>query len=435
MFCVSFALHGYFNSLFYRSYVEGGFAKIPITSHGRPRRTLVLILSEAALYLYQYGLFKLADVCVALAKDSEQSCTEKAQARDKPSVTPPFIQAVLKLAQSESAWSNHATINDEDGKFNLLVLMNNKRFLSIAIDFASQAFEVADTPKDRVLAKLAEAKAFNHLKIAPESLLSAYIAAVQEAINNIPLETMIAEKIIPLETFVTIGKYLIYSGYFIEAVNILLYGAAIYSSATLCFLLGLSYLRLDRFDEAEDCLIEGNILDHRHVDIWAYLSMINLQKGIHRLPEAERCLFQTLRLGQSDPSILRELATAFVSVDKLQTAEDLIRRTIAVEIQLNSNNKANAHTRKMLADILAGQNFAAKAIEEYKLILIDDGYDWDNKLQIAEKCSQLLIQLGREEEIQSLKNIMENIRLENESTFNRIDEEGDEGFYQEADYQ
>lgn len=294
---------------------------------------------------------------------------------------------------------------------------------------------MADTPKDRVLAKLAEAKAFNHLKIAPESLLSAYIAAVQEAINNIPLETMIAEKIIPLETFVTIGKYLIYSGYFIEAVNILLYGAAIYSSATLCFLLGLSYLRLDRFDEAEDCLIEGNILDHRHVDIWAYLSMINLQKGYHRLPEAERCLFQTLRLGQSDPSILRELATAFVSVDKLQTAEDLIRRTIAVEIQLNSNNKANAHTRKMLADILAGQNFAAKAIEEYKLILIDDGYDWDNKLQIAEKCSQLLIQLGREEEIQSLKNIMENIRLENESTFNRIDEEGDEGFYQEADYQ
>lgn len=122
MFCVNFALHGYFNSLFCSSYVEGGFAKIPITSHGRPRRTLVLILSEAALYLYQYGLFKLADVCVALAKDSEQSCTEKAQARDKPSVTPPFIQAVLKLAQSESAWSNHATINDEDGKFYLLLL-------------------------------------------------------------------------------------------------------------------------------------------------------------------------------------------------------------------------------------------------------------------------------------------------------------------------
>ena len=96
--------------------MEGGFAKIPIANHGRPRRTLVYILSEAALYLYQNGFFKLGDICVNLAKDSEQSCTEKAQARDKPSVTPPFIQAALKLAQSESAWSNRASISDEDGK-------------------------------------------------------------------------------------------------------------------------------------------------------------------------------------------------------------------------------------------------------------------------------------------------------------------------------
>jgi tetratricopeptide (TPR) repeat protein len=248
---------------------------------------------------------------------------------------------------------------------------------------------------------------------SPENLLNAYLTAVQEAMNNIPLELMKKEKIISLENFVTIGKYLVYSGFYIENINILLYGCSIYNSASLCYLLGLSYLRLERVDEAEDCFMEGNVLDNRHVDIWSYLCMVCIMKGIHRLPEAESCMFQALRLGQNDPTILRELATSFMSVDKLQIAEDLIRRTIAIEISNNANRKPNATTRKLLADILAGQNMAVKAIDEYKLLLVDDHLDWDSKLMIAEKCSNLLGSLGREEEIQSLKNIMENIKSEN----------------------
>lgn len=273
-----------------------------------------------------------------------------------------------------------------------------------------QAYLVADNPKDKVLAKLAEAKAYYHLKSQPDDLLNAYLTAIQEAMNNIPLERMKNENIIPLETFVTIGKYLVYSGLYVENINILLYGCSIYNSAALCYLLGLSYLRLERLDEAEDVFMEGNVLDNRHMDIWAYLCLVCILKGYHRLPEAERCLFQTLRLGQNDPTILRELATSFMSVDKLQIAEDLIRRTITIEIANNSHHKPNATTRKLLADILVGQNMAAKAIEEYKLLLIDDHLDWESKLMIAEKCSNLLISLGREEEIQSLKNIMENIK-------------------------
>lgn len=78
----------------------------------------------------------------------------------------------------------------------------------------------------------------NHLKSQPDELINAYLSAVREAMNGISLEIMIKEKIIPLDAFVTIGKYLAYSGCFIENINVLLYGCSIYNSAALCFLLG-----------------------------------------------------------------------------------------------------------------------------------------------------------------------------------------------------
>lgn len=95
--------------------MEGGYGKTPITAHGKPRRTLVLILSETALYLYQYGLYSVADTALLLAKDSEASCTEKAQARDKPSITPPFITVLLKRAEAEAAWTTDSKVTDLDG--------------------------------------------------------------------------------------------------------------------------------------------------------------------------------------------------------------------------------------------------------------------------------------------------------------------------------
>jgi tetratricopeptide (TPR) repeat protein len=285
-------------------------------------------------------------------------------------------------------------------------------YLPIAIELAKDAFYVADSPKDRVLSKLTEAKGYNKLRNDPENLLNAYLTAIQEAIAYIPLETMIAEQIIPLESFVLIGKYLVYSGFYLESINILLYASSIYNSAILAYLLGLSYLRLDRFDEAEEVFLEANLLDNRHADVWSYLAIIAIHKGYHRIPEAEQCLYQTLRLGQSDPIILRELATAFMSIDKLQTAEELVRRTIAIEVNNSINSKPSSYTRKLLADILAGQNMAAKAIDEYKQLLMDETIDFPQKLAIAEKCSNLLISLGRDEEVQSLQQIMENMRLD-----------------------
>jgi hypothetical protein len=113
------SLIGFLAFIIFRSYAEGEYGTTPVSSHGHPRRTLVLILSELALDLYHRGLYSVADICLSLAKDSENSCTEKAQARDKPSITPAFIKVQLKLAEAESAWTPNAAITDEDGNPNL----------------------------------------------------------------------------------------------------------------------------------------------------------------------------------------------------------------------------------------------------------------------------------------------------------------------------
>jgi hypothetical protein len=119
---------------------------------------------------------------------------------------------------------------------------------------------------------------------------------------------------------------------------------------------------------------------------------------------------------------------AFMSIDKLQTAEDLIRRTIAIEQYIKqqlqqqqqqqqqqqangttfttNSSGAGSHNRKLLADILAGQNLAAKAINEYQLILQDDESTNLEKLAAAQKCAELLVSLGRTEELPAINQII-----------------------------
>ena len=220
-----------------------------------------------------------------------------------------------------------------------------------------------------------------------------------------------------------LGRLLLLGGRFNQARTILLYACSIYSSATLFMLLGVCYLRLDELEDAEAALVEANLLDNRNASVWAYLSLVCVSSGPHRLVEAERSLEQALRLGQDDAQVLRELATSFMSVDKLQIAEDLIRRALrkegidnagsAAAMGGNSKYTSNARTRRLLADILAGQNQAVKAVEEYQRIIADEGADLKTKLEVAVRCSELLSSLGRDEELVTLKSIIAALSQDN----------------------
>lgn len=68
-----------------------------------------------------------------------------------------------------------------------------------------------------------------------------------------------------------------------------------------------------------------------------------------------------------------------MSVDKLLIAEDLIRRSIALESGGGERERAHPRTHKLLADILAGQNQVAQAVTEYQGIMADDVADLRTK--------------------------------------------------------
>ena len=90
-----------YHSFIHRSFAEGAF-KPDISTHGPPRRTIVLTLSETGLFLFKHCLIRLAQSCTQLAINSETAVTAKATARGKPASTVPHIKYLLKLSQPRS---------------------------------------------------------------------------------------------------------------------------------------------------------------------------------------------------------------------------------------------------------------------------------------------------------------------------------------------
>ena len=61
----------------------------------------------------------------------------------------------------------------------------------------------------------------------------------------------------------------------------------------------------------------------------------------------------------------------------------------------------------MLGDILAGQNQAATAVNEYQQVIGDEAADTNLRQRTSEDCLTLLTKLGRREEAIALKQIID----------------------------
>lgn len=359
-------------------------------------------------------MIRLGQACVKLALNSEAAVTAKALARGKSCATVPHIKHLLKRLQSLSAIYS-------DNSLELIPNIQIKEKLSQSLQYATDSQLVSEDPADELQGWIMIAK----IQMLGNTDASLIMDALLKSIGiskKLTITRLKSERPVPLEVFIHVSRYLLQYGRYNQARLTLLYACTIYTSATLFMQLGACLLRLDELQDAEDALIEANLLDNRHPEIWSYLSLVCLSRGPHRIIEAEKSLDQSLRLGLSDVTILRELATSFMSIDKLQTAEDLIRRALSKEIQLNNKNinkyNSNARTRKLLADILAGQNKAVKAVEEYQKIIADESVDIKVKLEVSERCSELLLSLGREEELYTLKQIIATISQQNNHDIN-----------------
>jgi hypothetical protein len=361
-----------------KAYVEMG-EQPPVEAHGTPRRTPVYILAQAAIWLSAHGFVKLAGECVALAKQCEESTNTKAKAKNLNSVTPSFIRHTLKRAVAEVGLLTEGAEDIEE--------------------FARDSVTCSEEAKDMINGWLCVSKASKGA--VADSLLSAI-----EVGNGHNLMDCV-----PLSCYLEAIKQLVALGRFDDALPVALTGAKIYhTSSSLMLQVGIISLRLEQIEDAEKALREANLLDNRNCEVWAYQCFICLQSGPRRAIEATAALHQTLRLGLASPAILRELSTGFMASDKLQVAEDLIRRSLTAE-----GGKGSFTTRKLLGDVLAGQNLAAKAVDEYKAVLGSTGFESDaeySKIQLAaaERCVSLLQSLGREEEAKSASAIALKLR-------------------------
>ena len=375
-----------------KSYAEGGFQP-PYEEHGKPKRTATLAFSNAALYASERGLNRLGSSCMKWAKDCDDAATDKADARNLPSDSVPMIRHLLKRSSAE------VLHNLGDGDFSLV---NAQDCITVAVD-----------KNDLIEGYVCYAKITKEMGGDPRIVRDNFCEAIAVA-ASIPKTAKETYGQIPLSTYIDAGRIMIASGNYEEAINMMLLGCSVYASCALFLLVGISCLRLDRLQDAEDALEEANLIDNRNADVWAYMTLLCLgDETGKRLAEGARCLDQVLRLGLEGPGaagLYRELAMAHISVDKLSTAEDLLRRGIRVEMAISQSGKSSAHTRKLLADVLVGQNLAAVAVDEYRSVIADEEADVEMRLEACDKCIGLLSSLGRDEEIRSLAAISDSLK-------------------------
>lgn len=393
-------------------------------SHGIPRRTLVYILAQATIFLSNNSFVTLTNECMKLAHEAEEAVSKKIEAKGMPAITVPFIRHKLYYAQTLTTLMSKSTEIDSDA--NIL-----SRSINVANTCRLSGTEFEDMVNGELLFAQSQYRAmnFDH-SIDSNEVLMSYFTAYHMILHD----ELKRYHHIPLRDFIIIGKILVQATRFQDVITVLSQAISVYpSSSTLYLLLGIAYLRLDLYPKAETCLQHANVLDNRNPDVWSYYCLLCLSdrssnnpntdqtalKGPIRLEEANKCLNQAIRLKLSNGSLLRELSVAYISIDKLAIAEDLIRRAMSVEIHASSNQRSHPATRKLFADILAGQNQATAAIAEYQQILADDGQDVGSmnsfdqmqfKIETAEKCLSLLDNLGLHEDATSVREIIQSLK-------------------------
>lgn len=284
---------------------------------GRPKRGAVVCLVKASLYCFDRGLIAVGTLCHSFATDCDIKTTEKAIGKNLPANSPDYIRHMLNKSLS----------------FSLFHQNNGSGAIKAAEDSANVSQDLQLQADGWVCA----AECIRYTLGANESVYALSMAFQSKCS-------------ISLYTYIALARQLLLSGQFEESLTVCLRGFKAYPlSSTLLLLIGINSFKLDRLLEAENALTEATLLNSHNCEVWLYLSLLCLSYGSLRLEEATRTMKQALRLNPNDisPVLLRELATSFMSVDCLEIAEELIRRSM-------SRGNSMIYSRK----ILAGKKYA-----------------------------------------------------------------------------
>ena len=148
--------------------------------------------------------------------------------------------------------------------------------------------------------------------------------------------------------------------------------------------LGVSYLKLEKFEEAEIALNQANILDNNNAEIWGNLTIMCLLFG-KRLVQAAQTYKEAFRLGLSNVEQLSEIASLYFKLEDYQKSSECLKKAIEIEPDNASlfYNLAEAYTF-----MEGSQNLA---IEQYEKSL-QLAKEESEKKKIAQKLSFLINQ-------------------------------------------
>jgi tetratricopeptide (TPR) repeat protein len=375
-----------------------GFARRGRVAPGKPRRTAVLLAVEAAEYLTDAALPGLAKAALALAAKCEAAAEAKAAGigRGFQGKAAEVAARSAKVKAAKAAAGD--TSGEEPPEIRQRRLLVGARLALQdgdapgALPLAQGAVEL-DGNDDQSWALLGDV---HQLGGRPHDACAAYDRALAlfHQRRDVP----------PLRLFCRLGRLRLQLGRFDAARDLYLQGAAAWQSCSMWLGAGVALLRLEQFLDAERALQEANIRNSQNPAVWGYSCLLCLHAGEARLGQADRARLVATKMDLADVGLLRELGNAYTSLDRLETAEALFRRCLALD-------DSSAHTRRRLGDVLSAQNAVADAVNEY-LKVVDtqkaaiargDRSGAAECIAAITQCEKLLKTLGRVDEVAPLK--------------------------------
>lgn len=78
---------------------------------------------------------------------------------------------------------------------------------------------------------------------------------------------------------------------------------------------GIAYLRLQDYDNADVALMEANVLNNRHAEVWGYLALLALHTG-QDVAEAEQAMLWALRCDLQNLHLLEEIGEQYMTLGR-----------------------------------------------------------------------------------------------------------------------
>ena len=76
---------------------------------------------------------------------------------------------------------------------------------------------------------------------------------------------------------------------------------------------GIAYLRLQDYDNADVALMEANVMNNRHAEVWGYLALLALHTG--QAAEAEQATMWALRCELCNTQLLDEIGEQYMTLE------------------------------------------------------------------------------------------------------------------------